>query len=122
MVWSLPTTVKTVIPTGSAFLAQQVIEPLPLSMMERMGTVGVVAVGSYYLVKYFMAQLEKKDLQIKEHVDTMKTLHADSIELLVTELRESRNGRERLSETLAQWTRSNEQLTREVMNVAKGDK
>ena len=122
--------VKTLVPTGSAVLAQQVIEPLSMNVFERLGTVSIVAIGSYYLVKYFMGQIDKKDQQNRElqaaYIETMKHLHTKhedvteaNTALLVSELRESRTGRERLTDTLAALIRSNEQLAREVMTAKK---
>lgn len=120
--------VKAVVPAGSAFLAQQVIEPFNPNIFERLGTVGIVAVGSYYLVKYFMGQIDKKDARNETlqqaHVDAIKQMHAEQVAtnavhttMLVDELRESRSGRERLSETLSALTRSNEAMTREITNA-----
>lgn len=118
-------TVKTVLPLGTGVLAQQVIDPFNPSLFERMGVTAIVCVAAYYLVKYFMGQIDKKDTQIKDsqaaHIEMLRALHSEqaataatNTTMLVTELRESRSTRDKLNEQLAALTRSNEALTREI--------
>lgn len=113
---TVSTALKALIPAGSAILAQQALEPFSLSQFERLGTVGIVAVVAYFVVKYLVGQNEKEraanaELQA-EYVETIRAMHAEMAAmserhttLLLTEIRDSRASRERLTETLSALTR-----------------
>lgn len=55
------------------FLAQALPAVGNVDVLERLGTAGFMVLGCYWLVKYFMAQLAKKDARIDDITDRSVT-------------------------------------------------
>ena len=56
----------------TAILGMDLVSLPPEQMaaaVERLGVAGILVVASYYLMKYFVAQLEKKDERLNEITD-----------------------------------------------------
>jgi hypothetical protein len=105
------TALKLVVPGGAALIAQTVIDPLNPGIVERVGTAGVVVAGAYFIVKYFMAQIEKKDARLDgvqtAYVNAVQAMFTQQIAanaahtaMVVDELRASRAVGEKLIDTL----------------------
>ena len=49
------------------------MSPEVAAILERLGTAGVLVVGSYYMIKYFMGQLARKDTRLDDITDRFVT-------------------------------------------------
>ena len=86
--------------TGSAAfgtLGMQLAASQPDTAFERLGTAGALAVGAWLMLKYFMAQLSKKD-------ELIERMHRESTDMLVKELKSNAEVKENLTTALRDLT------------------
>lgn len=59
-----------------------VLEPVISGPLERLGTAAVIVIAAYYLVKYFIAELAKKDSRIDAVTDRFIAAMATQTEVV----------------------------------------
>lgn len=68
--------------------------------IERLGVAGILAVAAYFLIRYFMSIIEKKELRLNDVTDRFLTTtekHATVVEEFTGEVRELRRSNEVMS-------------------------
>lgn len=58
------------------------MDPYMSSALERLGVAGILVVASYYMLKYFMAQLARKDSRLDDITDRFVTATRDQSKAL----------------------------------------
>jgi hypothetical protein len=92
--WLLAT--SSILGTAGVF-AQTLTDAPESSMIEKLGTAGLLVSGAFFLVRYFIGELAKKDQYIER-------MTKDNTDALLKELAAAHNSREQLAVALRELT------------------
>lgn len=66
----------------------QIAPPLDVRI-EQLGVAGFLVMAAYFMLKYFMSEIGKKDVQIQLLVTQQQAVAKENLTLILTELREN---------------------------------
>jgi membrane protein implicated in regulation of membrane protease activity len=103
-------TVETVAALVPAAFVAQVVMPPSDTWGERLGVAAVLVVAFYFVVRWFMAQMEKKDDVIKEITASHIKAQAENTATIVQALHEGHDVKRQMTEAVTRLTGTLERM------------
>lgn len=104
--------VNTAWSLAAGSLLAQVLVPSGEGWIEKLGVLGIVVAGSYYLMKYFMDTLAKKDELIRQ-------MNESSTTRLDAAIRDGHDAKMRIAEAQIRNAESQLQIANAIQQLAK---